>query len=126
MIRKAIDEDRKLRKKDKELRPEEDKDNAAYLDSLGWVLFKKKKYKEAKEELLKAVQDKKSGQHIEIYDHLGDVCMELGEKDQAIAAWKKGLESATSSKRDQKRKAEVEKKMKALTEKKVTEKGPDE
>src|SRR5262249_6210754 len=72
MIQKAIDEDRKKRKADPKLKPENDKDNAAYLDSLGWVYFKKKKYAEAKDLLLKAVQDPKDGQHTDIYDHLGD------------------------------------------------------
>ena len=60
LIRKAIDEDRKERKQliDKgEMSPDEDKDNAAYLDSLGWVLFKKKQYPEAKKYLLQAVED---------------------------------------------------------------------
>jgi tetratricopeptide (TPR) repeat protein len=109
LIRKALDEDRKLRKKSSE----PDKDNAAYLDSLGWVLFKQKKYKEAKEPLLKAVQDKKDGQHIEILDHLAEVHMALGEKAEAIAAWKKGLEVAGAAKREQERKAQVEKKLKA-------------
>src|SRR5262249_51864684 len=54
MIRKALDEDRKRRKADTGLKAEEDKDNPAYLDSMGWVLFKKKKYQEAKEYLTKA------------------------------------------------------------------------
>ena len=57
-------------------------DNGAYLDSLAWVLYKKKQYKEAKEILLKAVEDKES-QHIEIYDHLGDVYLVLGEREAA-------------------------------------------
>jgi tetratricopeptide (TPR) repeat protein len=112
LIRKALEEDRKQRRKDPDLKPEEDQDNAAYLDSLGWVLFKQKKYKEAKEPLLKATQDKKDGQHVEIYDHLGDVHMALGEKKEAIAAWKKGMEVAGTSKREQERKAKVEKKLK--------------
>jgi tetratricopeptide (TPR) repeat protein len=110
-IRKALEEDRKSRKK-ANVKPEEDRDNGAYLDSLGWVLFKQKKYKEAKEALLKAVEDKAS-QHIEIYDHLGDVYMALGQKAEAVAAWKKGLDFVTPSKRDQERKAAVEKKIKA-------------
>ena len=47
-------------KKEKEKLKEEGKfdevkENAAYLDSLGWVLFKQKKYKEALEPLKKAV-----------------------------------------------------------------------
>lgn len=113
MIRKAIEEDRKQRKASADLRPEDDKDNAAYLDSLGWVLFKQKKYKEAKEPLLKAIQDKE-GKHAEIYDHLAEVQMALGEKDEAIASWKKAVEvaDASTSKREADRKAKVEEKLK--------------
>jgi tetratricopeptide (TPR) repeat protein len=107
LIRKAIEEERKLRKK---LKLEEE-DNAAYLDSLGWVLFKQGKPKEAKPHLLIAVK-LKEGQSIEIYDHLADVHLALGEKDEAVAVMRKGLEIAGSSKRDVKRKAEVEKKLK--------------
>src|SRR5262249_11409344 len=40
LIRKALDLDRKRRKAQPNLKPEEDRDNGAYLDSLGWVLFK--------------------------------------------------------------------------------------
>jgi tetratricopeptide (TPR) repeat protein len=113
LIRKALEEDRKRRQKEKEDDPKtkDDRDNGAYLDSLGWVLYKQKKYKEAKEVMLKAVEDKDS-QHIEIYDHLGDVLWALQEKDKAIQAWKKGLELVGNSKRDQQRKAEVEAKLK--------------
>jgi tetratricopeptide (TPR) repeat protein len=112
LIRKALEEDQKQRKKNK-LSPEEDRDNGAYLDSLGWVLFKQKKYQAAKEALLKAVDDKDS-QHIEIYDHLGDVYKALGEKDKAVEAWQKGLKHVTGSKRDKERKAVVEKKIQRL------------
>jgi tetratricopeptide (TPR) repeat protein len=111
LIRKAIDEDRKLRKKeDPKLKPEDDKDNASYLDSLGWVLFKKKNYKEAKEYLEKAVKDE-DGKHLEIYDHLGDALWALGEKKEAVDAWKKGVEIANDTKREKAKKAEVEKKI---------------
>src|SRR5262249_6873709 len=111
LIRKALEEDRKFRKK-AGLKGEDDKDNAAYLDSLGWVLFKQGKAKEAKPYLLQAAKDRE-GQHTEILDHLGDVHMALGEKAEAVAVWKKAVEVATPSKRDQKRKAEVLKKLKA-------------
>src|SRR5262249_16888096 len=97
MIRKALDEDRKRRKADTGLKAEEDKDNPAYLDSMGWVLFKKKKYQEAKEYLTKASQDK-DGQHIEILDHLGDTHLVLGEKGDAIAVWKKALQIKPATK----------------------------
>jgi tetratricopeptide (TPR) repeat protein len=109
MIRKALELDRKQRQKAK-ISPDEDHDNGAYLDSLGWVLFKQKKYKEAKEAMLEAIKDKNS-QHIEIYDHLGDILMALGEKQAAIDAWKKGLEHVTDSRRDQERKKTVEAKL---------------
>jgi tetratricopeptide (TPR) repeat protein len=111
LIRKAIEEDRKERKRIPDLTPEEDKDNAAYLDSLGWVLFKQKKYEEARTYLEKAVEDKE-GQHIEIFDHLGDVHMALKDKDKAVAAWRKGVDAAGSSRREQERKALVERKLK--------------
>jgi tetratricopeptide (TPR) repeat protein len=110
LIRKAIDLDRARRKKDPNLTAEENRDNGAYLDSLGWVLFKQKKYKEARDWLQKAVEDKAS-QHIEIYDHLGDVLLMLGQRDAAVKAWREGLQHATPSRRDQQRKVEVEKKI---------------
>ena len=112
MIRKALEEDRKLRlKANPGMKPEEVKENAAYLDSLGWVLYKQKKYKDALPYLLKAVDDPE-GRHIEIYDHLAEVHRALGEYQQAIAAWEKGVEVAGPSKREQERKAEVQKKLK--------------
>jgi len=112
MIRKALESDRKQREKaNPDLNPEEIKDNPSFLDSLGWVLFKQKKFKEAKPYLAKAVEDE-TGQNIEIYDHLADCLMALGEKTAAVAAWKKGLETATTIKRDLARTAIIEKKLK--------------
>jgi tetratricopeptide (TPR) repeat protein len=111
MIRKAIETERKQKKKaNPDLKPEEIKDNPSYLDSLGWVLYKQKKYKEAKPALQAAV-DQEEGQNSEIYDHLADCLLALGEKSEAIAAYKKAI-AATSTRRDQKRKAESEKKLK--------------
>jgi len=111
LIRKAIEADRKLRRKANPGQAR-DRDTSAYLDSLGWVLYKQKKYKEARSYLLDAVKDPE-GQHIEIYDHLGDVHLALGEKAEAIAAWKEGLKVVGSTKREQERKTEIEKKLKA-------------
>ncbi len=113
IIRKAIEDDRKQRKAaNPDATKDELKDNAAYLDSLGWVLFKKKQYKEAKPYLEEAVKDEE-GRHVEIYDHLAEVNLALGDKAGAVAAWKKGVEVAGKTKREQQRKADVEKKLKA-------------
>lgn len=113
LVRKAIEEDRRQRRKaNPDLKPELDKDNPAYLDSLGWVMYKQKKYKEARELLEQSVQEEE-GKHLEIYDHLGDAYLALGDKAKAIEAWKKGVTLAGDSKRDKDRKTAVEKKIKA-------------
>ena len=73
LITEALDLDKKGQEKLKEEgKIDEVKANAAYLDSLGWVLFKQKKYKEALEPLKKASQDEEEGSHLEIWDHLAD------------------------------------------------------
>ncbi len=112
MIRKALELDRDRRKKrdgDK-FDPNKDHDSGAYLDSLGWVLFKQKKTEQAKKWLSLAVEDKAS-RHIEIYDHLGDVLMALGEREAAVRAWEEGLKFVNEGRRDAERKASVEKKL---------------
>jgi Flp pilus assembly protein TadD len=66
-------------------------ENAAYLDSMGWVHFRLGNYSQARDELLKAVKDP-NRQDATIWDHLGDVYDKLGEKEEAIKAWLKALE----------------------------------
>jgi tetratricopeptide (TPR) repeat protein len=109
LIRKALELDEK-RRKAQNLPKEENQANGAYLDSLGWVLYKKKQYKEARDALLEAVADK-SAQHIEIYDHLGDTYMALGEREKALEAWRKGLEVVGEGRREAERKTVVEQKI---------------
>jgi tetratricopeptide (TPR) repeat protein len=116
LIRKALEEDRKQRRSNPELQAEDDHDNAAFLDSMGWVLYKRKQYAEAKKYLLQAVEQK-DGQHIEILDHLADTHLALGEQAEAKAVWKKALEVETRDHREKQRKAEVEKKLKEHSEK---------
>jgi tetratricopeptide (TPR) repeat protein len=110
LVKKALDLDREKRKAHEDFDPKTDHDNGAYLDSLGWVYYKQKKLKAAKEMLQKAVEDK-SSQHLEIYDHLGDVHLALGERDAALTAWREGLKHVTDSRRDQERRATVERKL---------------
>jgi len=76
MIRKAV-----------EAEPE----NAAYRDSLGWVLYRLGKYDDALAEQGKAVElskakDKQSDGVM--YDHLGDIYAALDQKDKAAESWK--------------------------------------
>jgi tetratricopeptide (TPR) repeat protein len=111
LIRKAIAQDRAERRANPDRKSEDDKDNAAYLDSLGWVLFKQQRYQDALPYLAQAAEDPTEGQFLEIYDHLGDVYLALGETAEAVAAWKKGLTLPLDGKREQERKSEVEKKV---------------
>ncbi len=110
LVRKALELDKVKRQKSPKYDPKTDHDNGAYLDSLGWVLYKKKELKEARKYLEMAVADKAT-RHIEIYDHLGDVCAQLGDRDAAINAWEQGLKYVTDTRRDRERRAVVEKKL---------------
>jgi len=69
--------------------------NAAYLDSLGWVLYMQKRYKEALPHLEKATKLPNGGDAT-IWDHLGDCYDKLGRKNDAVNAWKKSLNKARS------------------------------
>ncbi len=113
LIKEAIDLDKKEKEKlKKDGKIDEVTPNAAYLDSLGWVYFKQKKYKEALEPLKKASADAEDGSHLEIWDHLADCYMALGQKKDAIATWEKGLKFEDLSKRDNERRRKVSEKLK--------------
>jgi len=113
LIKEALDLDKKAQEKaKKEGTIDEVKPNAAYLDSLGWVYFKQKKYKDAIEPLKQASADAEDGAHLEIWDHLADCYMALGQKKEAIATWEKGLKYEDLSKRDTERRRKVSEKLK--------------
>jgi tetratricopeptide (TPR) repeat protein len=63
--------------------------NGAYLDSLGWVYFKKDKIDKAKEYIEKALN---YAQDPEIYQHLGKVYIKLGKIEKGLEVYRKGLE----------------------------------
>jgi tetratricopeptide (TPR) repeat protein len=66
-----------------------DRDNAAYLDSLGWVLFRRGKLAEAIEQLEKAAALEHGANDPVVWDHLGDVYSRFNEPVKAQSAWKK-------------------------------------
>jgi tetratricopeptide (TPR) repeat protein len=91
MIRKALDLDRSQRRRNPNLNAEEDKDNAAYVDSLGWVLFRRGKIDDARKELERATT-LGDGEDPTIFDHLGDVYIRLKMRPEASRAWQRSLE----------------------------------
>jgi tetratricopeptide (TPR) repeat protein len=64
--------------------------NAAYLDSLGWVLFKLDQPEEALGHILKATELAEEPDAT-LYDHLGDIYAVLKQPEKAQAAWRKSL-----------------------------------
>jgi tetratricopeptide (TPR) repeat protein len=64
--------------------------NAAYLDSMGWVLFQLDQPQKALEFLTKAVQFSPEPDET-LFDHLGDIYAKLNQMDKAREAWRKSI-----------------------------------
>ncbi len=85
----------------------------AYLDSLGWVLYKMGDFRESVRRLEEA-RTKPDGQHPVILDHLGDAQWRLGNAEEAKRHWAKALEDARQLERPG---AEVERLLELLPKK---------
>ena len=70
-----------------------DPENATYLDTYAWVLFKRKEYAEALEYQKKAVEaaEKEGQEAAEFYHHLGDILFMNHQPAEALDNWKKAL-----------------------------------
>jgi tetratricopeptide (TPR) repeat protein len=67
-----------------------DPKNAAYLDSLGWVLYKLGKPQDGLVQEQKAIEFSDDPDPT-LFDHLGDIYAAMKEPDKAREAWKKSL-----------------------------------
>ena len=92
LIRAAMEQDRKQKREGAWVGLDGDLDNAAYVDSLGWVLFRQGKVKEARQELERASRLPDGSDDPVVWDHLGDVRAREGDKTQAVEAWRKAVE----------------------------------
>ena len=68
-----------------------DPKNGAIADSYAWVLFKLKRYEEAKKEILRAIELLGDDVDATITDHAGDIFNALGDTSAAREYWKKAL-----------------------------------
>jgi predicted Zn-dependent protease len=68
---------------------DQEPDNASYMDSWGWALFKQGKYGEAEAMLKKAIEA--DPLNPEILSHLGEVFISLGRPSDALEQWEKAL-----------------------------------
>jgi tetratricopeptide (TPR) repeat protein len=64
--------------------------NASYLDSLGWVQFRKGKFDQALGNLLLAA---KTADHDDpvVFEHIGDTYLKLNRIPEAVESWQKAL-----------------------------------
>jgi len=69
---------------------DQDPDNGAYLDSLGWAYYKRGDLDEAERYLTAAAEQ--LPENSEIQDHLGDLFARAGRYAEAIAAWQRALD----------------------------------
>jgi tetratricopeptide (TPR) repeat protein len=83
-----------MSKKSLELRPDE----VNFIDTYGWILYKKGDFAKAKTYIEKAMGLTKDAPSATLYDHLGDILYKLNEKTKAIAAWKKAKETGSDDK----------------------------
>ena len=74
--------------------------NAAYLDTKGWVLFKQGRFHDALQFLLKAAEIGKRDH--EIFDHTGDALKAIGRESEAIVFWQRSRELAPNPSIDEK------------------------
>jgi len=71
--------------------------NATYLDTYAWVLFKKKDYQLAKFYQESALSNSTEENPI-LVEHYGDILFFLNEKDKAVKQWEKSLKMGNPSK----------------------------
>jgi tetratricopeptide (TPR) repeat protein len=69
---------------------ESDPNNASYLDSLGWVEFRKGKFDQAVGDLLRAAKAADREDPV-IFEHIGDAYLKLNRAPEALEAWQKAL-----------------------------------
>ena len=67
-----------------------DPNNGAYLDTLGWVHYRKGKFEDALNELLRAAQNLTRPDPI-VLEHIGDTYAKLNRGPQALDFWQKAI-----------------------------------
>lgn len=87
-----LEEALKMARRAVDLEPE----NAAYLDTIGWIFYQLGNYKEAHRYIRQAVSATPNS--AEVLEHMGDVYDKLGETGSAREYWQKALEQNPGNK----------------------------
>ena len=88
LIRRAIRTDRDARSR----AGNPEGESGVYLDSLGWVQFRRGRLADARATLEAAVRLPDSGADAVVWDHLGDVAFRQADPGRAKAAWARAVE----------------------------------
>lgn len=84
----------KMSAKSLQLRPNE----ASFLDTYGWILYRQGKYQEAKGYIQQAIDyTGTNGDDASLWEHLGDVEYKLGNKTKALEHWEKSMSKGVHS-----------------------------
>ena len=73
-----------------------DPDNASSEDTYAWILFRLKKYADAKKWIEKSLQGKNSNNATQ-QEHYGDILYFLGEKEKAVEQWQNAKAQGSGS-----------------------------
>ncbi len=91
---------------------DQEPNNGAYLDSLGWVLYRMNRLPEAEDYLKRAIV--RTGKDPTVHDHLGDVYFKQGNLKDAVTQWQRSLsewEATPASEQDKGEVAKIQKKL---------------
>jgi tetratricopeptide (TPR) repeat protein len=75
---------------------EAEPNNATYLDTYAWVLYKLKRYKEALTYIEQALSNDTQPSDV-LYEHAGDISLRAGHKAKALDYWRKALDLQRST-----------------------------
>jgi Tfp pilus assembly protein PilF len=70
---------------------EAEPDNATYLDTYAWILYRQERYEEAMQYMERALAADSVASDV-LYEHAGDICYKLGNVERALNYWKQALE----------------------------------
>src|SRR6202012_1177405 len=80
----SLDKAAQMSKHSNELQP----NTASFEDTYAWILFKQKKYTDAKSWIEKAILHDKTSSAVQM-EHYGDIMFYLGDTNAAVENWKK-------------------------------------
>jgi Tfp pilus assembly protein PilF len=105
---------------------QQDPNNGAYLDSLGWAYYKQNKLTEAEQYLQKAVG--REGHDPTILSHLADVYIKLGQNERAAELLERSLaewQKATPADYEADKVSEIDAQLKTLKKRLAQKSSPD-